>query len=345
MLAQAETIAGLGSWELNATERTIVCSRECFRLLNREPFPGPVPLEEVWSILQLEDLEGAKRALNQCIATNTLLEHVSRCVMPDGGVRVFHTRGIPYTDAYGHVVRVVGFNHDITEQTRIEDDLRRLSHQLLILRSEEQRRVARELHETASQTLTALKMTLRQIGDLLPESETRGQALLRSAGVLAGSAIREVRTISSILHPPLMDEVGLAAGLRSYAKLFAERSGLTVDLCIPENLGRLSKEAELTAFCIIQEALANVHRHAKAKSAAIRIERKAGHVTIQVADNGVGMSTYSPSPRGDPILGIGISGMRERVKQLDGEFLMSSSVGIGTTIQVVLPLTEKEGSK
>lgn len=345
LLAQAETIAGLGSWELDAVEGTIVCSRECFRLLNREPFAGPVPLDDVWSILHLEDMEGAKRALHQCIATNTLLEHISRCILPDGSVRVFHTRGIPYTDACGHVVRVVGFNHDITEQTRIEDDLRRLSRQLLTLRSEEQRRVARELHETASQTLTALKMTLRQIGGLLPESDSRGQDLLRSAGVLASNAIREVRTISSILHPPLMDEVGLAAGLRAYAKLFAERSGLAVDLSMPQTLGRLPKEVELTVFCIIQEALANVHRHAKARSAAIRVARTPRQVSVQITDDGTGMAIFSPLPQHEPILGIGISGMRERVKQLNGEFLLSSSVGIGTTIEVVLPLGEKEGPK
>ncbi len=345
LLAQAETIAALGSWELNATDETVVCSRGCVRLLDLEPFSEPVPLEKIWSIIHLEDLEAAKRALNLSIATNTLLEHISRSIMSDGSVRVFHTRGIPYTDATGRVVRVVGFNHDITEQTRIEDNLRRLSRQLLTLRSEEQRRVARELHETASQTLTALKKTLRQISDLLPQSESRGQDLLRSAGVLASNAIREVRTISSILHPPLMDEVGLAAGLRAYAKLFAERSGLAVDLCVPDTLGTLPKEVELTVFCIIQEALANVHRHAKARSATIRVERTPRHISIQLTDNGVGMSIFSPLPQKEPILGIGISGMRERVKQLDGEFLISSSVGIGTTIQVVLPLSDKEGPR
>jgi signal transduction histidine kinase len=345
LLAQAETIAGLGSWELNATEETVVCSRECFKLIDAEPIAGAVPLETMWSLLNLEDKEAAKRALRQCIATNTPLDHISRCILCDGRVRVFHSRGIPYTDASGRVVRVVGFNLDITEQTRIEDDLRRLSRQLLTLRSEEQRRVARELHETASQTLTALKMTLRQISDLLPQSESRGHDLLRSAGVLAANAIREVRTISSILHPPLMDEVGLAAGLRAYAKLFAERSGLTVDLCIPDTLGPLPKEVELTVFCIVQEALANIHRHAKARSAAIRVERAARQMSIQITDNGVGMSIFSPLPRSEPILGIGISGMRERVKQLDGEFLISSSVGIGTTIQVVLPLSSKEGPR
>ncbi|MFZ0882603.1 MAG: PAS domain-containing protein [Candidatus Acidiferrales bacterium] len=345
LLAQAEAAAGLGSWEIHTADGTVVCSRECFRLFNMEPFSEPVPVEKIWSILHLEDPESARRALNHTIATNTPFEHISRCTMADGSIRVYHSRGIPYTDAYGHVARIVGFNHDITEQTRTEDDLRRLSRQLLTLRSEEQRRIARELHETASQTLAALKMTLRQIGDLLPETETRGQDLVRSAGVLTADAIREVRTISSILHPPLMDEVGLAAGLRTYAKLFAERSGLAVDLSIPEDLGRLSKEAELTVFCVIQEALANVHRHAKANSAAIRIERTPRRVTIQITDNGIGMSIFSPPPQGEPILGIGISGMRERVKQLNGEFLVSSSVGIGTTIQVVLPLSQKEGHK
>jgi signal transduction histidine kinase len=109
---------------------------------------------------------------------------------------------------------------------------------------------------------------------------------------------------------------------------------------IPNNR-EVGKTTQLVG--VVQDV--TVHRHAKAKSAAIRIERTAGRVTILIADNGIGMSIFSPSPQGDPILGIGISGMRQRVKQLNGEFLVSSSVGIGTTIQVVLPFTEKEGSK
>lgn len=345
LLAQAEEIAGLGSWEFDATARTVVCSQECFRLLHWEPMPGPIPIEKIWSLLHLEDLDAAKRALQHTVATNTLLEHVSRYIMPDASIRVFHTRAIPFADPSGRVTRVVGFNHDITEQTRIEDDLRRLSRQLLTLRTEEQRRVARELHETASQTLTALKMTLRQIGDLLPGSETRGQELLRSASVLAGNAIREVRTISSILHPPVMDEVGLASGLRAYAKLFAERSSLAVELNIPENLPRLPKEIELTIFCVVQEALANVHRHAKARATTISIAHSPAHVAVQIADNGLGMAIPAHKQSGDPLLGIGISGMRERVKQLGGEFHIESSLGSGTEIQVVLPLSGKEGTQ
>lgn len=96
-------------------------------------------------------------------------------------------------------------------------------------------------------------------------------------------------------------------------------------------------------FCIVQEALANVHRHANARSATIRIVRTPQRVTIRVSDNGVGMTIFSPQPPGEPVLGI--AGMRQRVKQLDGEFLISSSLGIGTTIQFVLPLTHREGTK
>ena len=145
-------------------------------------------------------------------------------------------------------------------------------------------------------------MTLRQIGDLLPEYRN---ARARFGTVVAASSPQtpsaKFAPFSSILHPPLMDEVGLAAGLRTYAKLFAERSGLAVDLSIPEDLGRLSKEAELTVFCVIQEALANVHRHAKANSAAIRIERTPRRVTIQITDNGLGCM-FSPHPRASPSL-------------------------------------------
>jgi signal transduction histidine kinase len=271
LLAQAEEMAGLGSWELDVINWTVTCSRECFRMLNLKPSSGPVPLGEIWSVLHLGDLEVAKQALDNAINANIPLEHVSQYVMPNGTTRILHSRGHCFTDANGRVLRVVGFNHDITEQTRIENNYRRLSRQLLTLRSEEQRRVSRELHETASQTLTAVKMTLRQIGDRIPQSDSASHDLLQQCRNLAADAIREVRTISAILHPPMLDKAGLVSGLRSYTKLFSERSGLPVGLNIPEDLQRLPKEIDLTIFCIIQEALSNVHRHARARSAEIRI--------------------------------------------------------------------------
>jgi PAS domain S-box-containing protein len=338
LLAQAEEIAKLGSWELDVVHSTFTCSAEFFRILGLEPLAGPIPVEDMWSLVRLEDLGAAKHALQTAIANNTLLEHFSRMIMPDGSIRVLHTRAIPLADDSGQVTRFVGFNHDITEQKRVEDDLRRLSRQLLILRSEEQRRLARELHETASQTLTALKMTLKQIEDSLPAQDLRARELAKSCRTLASDAMREVRTISSILHPPLMDEAGLTVGLGTYVRLFSERSGVAVNFSIPDNFQRLPNEVELTLFCVAQESLANVHRHSKARSVEISVDLSATHVSLTVRDDGIGMAAPLRGDRGNSLLGIGLAGMRERVSQLQGEFRIQSSPGNGTTIHVTLPL-------
>src|SRR6202167_4047451 len=295
-------------------------------------------VDDVWSLIQLEDPDAAKQALRHALATNTPLEHFSRFAMPNGHMRVLHTRAIPVADVSGQVTHFVGFNHDITEQKRVEDDLRRLSRQLLTLRSEEQRRLARELHETASQTLTALKMTLRQIEDSLPSQDLRARELAKSCRTLASDAMREVRTISSILHPPLMDEAGLTVGLGTYVRLFSERSGVAVNFAIPDNFQRLPKEVELTLFCVAQESLANVHRHSRARSVEISVERSATHVSLTVRDDGMGMAAPLHGDHGSSLLGIGLAGMRERVSQLQGEFRIDSSPGNGTTIHVNLPL-------
>lgn len=338
LLAQAEEIAKLGSWEMDIVHSTITCSAEFFRMLGLEPLPGPVSVEDVWSLVRLEDIGAAKQALQTAIATQPPLEHFSRYVLPDGRTRVLHTRAIPLADASGQITRFVGFNHDITEQKRVEDDLRRLSRQLLTLRTEEQRRLARELHETASQTLTALKMTLKQIEDLLPPDDKRARELSKSCRALTADAIREVRTISSILHPPLMDEAGLTVGLSSYVRLFSERSGVAVNFAIPDHFQRLPNEVELTLFCVAQESLANVHRHSKARTVEISIDRSSTNVYFTVRDDGIGMALPSHSDRRNSLLGIGIAGMRERVNQLQGEFHIHSSPGEGTTIQVTLPV-------
>jgi PAS domain S-box-containing protein len=342
LLAQAEEIAKLGSWEMDTVSSTITCSTECFRMLGLEPMTGPVPVEDIFSLVHLEDTNTAKQALQHAIVTHTPLEHFSRHIMPDGGARVLHTRAIPIADASGQLTRFVGFNHDITEQKRVEDDLRRLSRQLLTLRTEEQRRLARELHETASQTLTALKMTLKQIEDSLPQDDQRARELAKSCRTLTSDAIREVRTISSLLHPPLMDEAGLTVGLNSYVRLFSERSGVAVNFAIPENFERLPKEIELTLFCVAQESLANVHRHSKARAVEISIERTPAQVSLTVRDDGIGMALPSHGDRRNSLLGIGIAGMRERVNQLQGEFHIHSSPGKGTTIQVTLPVAIEE---
>ncbi len=227
---------------------------------------------------------------------------------------------------------------DITERKRAEESLRVLSGQLMHLQDQERRRIARELHDSAGQILAALSMNL----DLLV---TNPATLFASAAKTVNESLllvqelsRELRTISHLLHPPLLDEVGLASGLRSYLDGFTERSKIRVDLDLPSDLGRLSQDLETAIFRVVQECLTNIHRHSASLTARITITRSDTEMTVEVQDNGRGIP---PEKRremeagGTP--GVGIRGMRERLRQLGGSLHIQSN-GNGTLVVARLPV-------
>ena len=154
------------------------------------------------------------------------------------------------------------------------------------------------------------------------------------------TAIAEARTMSYLLHPPLLDELGLKSALSWYVAGFAKRSNITVDLCASQLMGRLDNEAESTLFRVVQECLTNVHRHSGSPSASVHIQRDAGGVRLEVRDYGKGMS--GPLAAGDSkyaVLGVGLQGVQERVRQLRGRMEIVSAEGKGTAVIVVLPET------
>jgi signal transduction histidine kinase len=229
---------------------------------------------------------------------------------------------------------------DITKQTRVEEELRRLSQELLRARDDERRQVARTLHESAGQTLAALKMVLGRLRRELPKKIDRVHELLESSIELTNTAVKEVRTLSYLMHPSLLDETGLASALQWYAKGFAQRSGIEVSVEVPEDFGRHSQEIETTVFRIVQEALTNAHLHSGSRTAKIRLGYQNGQIRAEEQDHGrgipaIGAGGDSPLPRG-----VGIAGMRERVKQLGGTLEIESGPGLGTTIRAILPLTQ-----
>jgi signal transduction histidine kinase len=227
---------------------------------------------------------------------------------------------------------------DITERKRTEESLRLLSGQLLQLQDQERRRIARELHDSAGQTLAALGMNLSlaqsEDGNIAPRA---AKAIQESVG-LVQELSRELRTISYLLHPPLLDEVGLASGLRSYLDGFRERSKISVDLEISEDLGRLQQDLETAIFRIVQECLTNIHRHSESPVARIRIGRSDGQVSLEVEDRGKGIpqeKREAMDSGGTP--GVGIRGMRERLRQLGGTLEITSN-GMGTVVAARLPV-------
>jgi len=219
--------------------------------------------------------------------------------------------------------------------------LRVLSGRLLSLRDEERRRLARDLHDSVGQLLAGAAMNLTMVERKLPLTDPASLQWLKNLSSLLEQSVKEVRTLSYLLHPPLLDEVGLPSALEWYVSGFSERSQIKVALELPENLGRLRHDVELALFRIVQEALTNVHRHSESPTAKVTLSKTPGQVRLKVEDRGKGMEM--PLDHGDneerPVLGVGISGMRERVRNLGGQMQLRSG-SWGTELEILLPIAE-----
>jgi signal transduction histidine kinase len=220
-------------------------------------------------------------------------------------------------------------------------NLRELTGRLLQLQDEERRRIARELHDSVGQMLAALSMNLSAVHSDIDRLTATAGTLTDSEG-LVKELSKEVRTISHLLHPPLLEEAGLESAVRWYIDGFAQRSKIQVDLDLPERLGRFSRELETAIFRIIQECLTNIHRHAESPTASIRIDRSDKEIRVEVKDQGRGIPPEKQaalSVDGKP--GVGLRGMRERVRQLGGRLeIESRGSGKGTVVIAHVPLSQ-----
>jgi signal transduction histidine kinase len=233
-------------------------------------------------------------------------------------------------------------NQRTAELRAAEAGLRALSGRLMQLQDEERRRISRELHDSSGQALAALSMCLSMVEKEKEKLSERASKNLADSTRLIRELSQELRTMSHLLHPPLLDEAGLESALRWFVEGFAQRSGIEVDLDLPPGLGRLSKEMEIAIFRIVQESLANVHRHSGSKTAKVRVGREPQKVTVEIQDQGRGLSDNGNAGTNWPAVpGVGIQGMRERVRQLGGNFEIESRQG-RTTVRTTIPLPAAE---
>jgi two-component system NarL family sensor kinase len=215
------------------------------------------------------------------------------------------------------------------ELDHAQERLRTLTARLLQMQDDERRRIARELHDTAGQTLVALNLNLVPVEEELRKTNSALVRPVTESLRLIEELSRDLRTMSHLLHPPLLDEAGLQSAVRWFAEGFAERSKIEVDLQLEPGLGRLPAELETAMFRIVQECLTNIHRHSGSSFASIVITRDTHNVSIEIRDRGKGTSM--------PIrAGVGIQGMRERVRQLGGHLEIESGSG-GTRVTAVFP--------
>jgi PAS domain S-box-containing protein len=228
---------------------------------------------------------------------------------------------------------------ETNEALRVSElSLRQLSARLLKLQDEERRRIARDLHDTTGQKIAVLSMTLDRLAKLVDTRKADVKDALAESRDVVGKIGEEIRTLSYLLHPPLLDECGLASAVLWYAEGFKKRSGIHLNVSIDEELVRLTTDAETALFRVLQESLTNVHRYSGSPSAEIRIFQSASKVHLEIVDHGKGVKagTERPAFAGAPTLGVGIPGMRERIRQLGGQLEVEFS-NEGTRVYASLP--------
>ncbi len=261
-------------------------------------------------------------------------------VRPDGNLIAVLLSAVKMEIGSESFMAVASF--DITERKKAERDLRDLTTRLLNLQDKERRRIARELHDTTAQKISAVLLTLSYLKKIIKEPDEKVTTAIDEAILMAERSLGEIRTLSYVFHPPLLDQAGLDSALRWFVGGFMKRSGIAVEIVFAGNEDRLPIEMESAMFRIVQESLNNIRRHSGSKNAFIRFNQNESEAVLEIRDEGDGIIKDSEHDAdvllGDiETLGVGIVGMRERLRQFGGELFIKSGPH-GTIITARIPL-------
>jgi len=335
---EIDRLGAVGSWVMDLRTGLLLWSHEMFRIFGLSPTTRTPTVESAWSQVHPDDAGRLRSSIERDIREGREIQGEHRVIRPDGSVAQVRYWGRPVTRRRGEVLEYIGTVQDVTEERRVRHQLRATLEQAralavrqLQVRDDERRRIARDIHETTVQKLAALQLNLAMLRRAGGES-AEGDDMLEECVALAESSITDLRTLSYLLHPPMLDETGLAAAVRWYAGGFAKRSGLVVRIDVPAEIQRFPQEVEIAVFRLVQEGLINILRHANTDRAAVRLSSERGRLIVEVQDWGIGMAADD-----ETVFGVGLSGMRERVEQLGGILEIKSGPD-GTTITAVLPV-------
>jgi signal transduction histidine kinase len=286
--------------------------------------------------LPREDADFLEARLRGCVLTRRPISFERSWNSEEGRVP-WKTTMLPVVDRHGAVTHVVGIARDVPVQNH--DERRDFAERLLATRIDERRRIAEDLHDSTAQHLTAVGLALARIS----VSSGSSSAGVRRAETLAGledarssldEAHREIRMLSYLLHPPLLESKGLGEAIRIFATGFASRASLALEIHIDRGADQIPEDAALSLFRVCQEALTNVHRHAKASRVVVRLEIDESIIILKVEDDGSGFK--EPRLATERPAGVGLAGMRERMTRLGG-YVQLKRGGIGTRLVAVIP--------
>lgn len=335
-------------------------NRRAAELWGRTPAPGDTD-ERFCGSHKLFRPDGTYMPHDQCPMADVVAGRMPECrdqevliERPDGSRVTVIVNIRPLTNRNGEVVGAINCFFDITERKRSEEALRQshatlerkvaqrtaalrqLSSSLMRVQDDERRRISRELHDSIGQHLTMMKCNIER----LARTDAREKETQTFTDLLTSidTCVAETRTISYLLHPPLLDELGLTSAVRWYVEGFSNRSGIQVNLGIPPHLKRLPDGLELVLFRVLQESLTNVHRHSQSRSVDVRFEAGENDVSLSVRDYGRGLSPALLEQMNAGMGGgVGLTSMRERITEVGGRFEIESD-GKGTSIRATVPL-------
>ena len=346
LLVDAEKLGQTGSWEQDLVSGEIFNSEANRQLFFGDDKTRGTRLDDYLAAVHPADRDRVIASRERLHAGTGPGDIEFRVVWPNGTVHWLFGRATIIRDHAGRPLRAYGTNADITERKLAEEELGRRAQQLQALSSrllqsqdEERRRIARELHDTTLQNLVAMRINLAMLTRSAAASDPSARQAIAESVAIADQVIADIRTLSYVLHPPMIEELGLLPSLRWYAQGFQERSGIAVTLDLPYELERLPIETETAVFRMVQEALTNILRHSGSTVARISLERAPGVLKVSIGDQGHGLPSVL---RGDENLfaaGVGIASMRERARELGGSMSIHSD-DRGTAIEVRLPIVE-----
>jgi len=353
-LAEVERLAEIGSWEWDIVNDVVTWSAELYRILGVEPQECHATLAGALELAHPDDRARVRETIERAHRDRMPYECEHRILRrSDGAIRVIRSRGVVVCDRQGRPVRMFGTAQDVTERRQVEAtstardmserrraadalarseaQLRAFAGKLRSARESERTHIAREIHDELGQALTALKMDLFSLRQSVPEP------LLRKTDQMAGlidQMVDKVRTLATELRPAVLGNLGLSAAVEWAVRQFAQRTGIECTLDLPPHLVGIDAERSTDAFRILQEALTNVARHARATRVDVHLRATPGELVLEVHDNGRGISDREVS---DP-RAFGLVGMRERVLTWGGEVGVRAAPQGGTSVTVCIPL-------
>lgn len=343
VLTVAQKVAHLGSWELDNTTGELQCSDELFRIFGLAPQSIRPTLDIIRAMVHPDDLEAVDAAILEARNRGKLFRNEQRIVRPDGSVRHVVMVGVVTRDDGGNVAKVTGSVSDVTEQKQTElalrqseAELRQLAAHQERLLEEERKRIAREVHDELGSMLTGIKAYLSVSMERARRAGTPMDQLLADASDLADQASDTMRKVIADLRPSVLDQLGVWAALQWYAEQTAKRTGLACECTISERAAStlIDPDRGIVLFRIVQEALTNVVRHARASRVNIRIMRLADSIMVEVEDDGAGFDLKATQQR----TSWGIVGMQERARYFGGNFDIAATPGKGTIARLWLPI-------